>query len=407
MRNKREKGERMSKYLVKLKPVDAFFFGGEKGFGFNNGEKKLQNNIVKSKEFPQQTSILGMIRKEILNLHGCLKEKWDYSDEEKKNINQLIGEKSFNVNEKNQKFGIINKISPVFVIEETKGSDKFLIKVPKDHNVNGSKYTPFRFNDDNGNCLKVKTNFADEIYLPIDFEAKKGLSEDFIDTETGDIVGKEKVFIKDCSIGIKLDKNHKTDHNSLFRLEKYKFKYDNKYGRNDKCFAFILDVDEKEQEKTFENHKNTVILGGEGSYFFISFEKVDFNIEDKISFIDKGKIDFDIKEKIQEDNKDKIKDTNYIYKIILLSDTYISKDIYAENCTYSISTKVDFKNLKSEKYSQLKNQKKPYYKRFEESNKYSLLEKGSVLFATEDNYSKLIENINNSKFQKIGYNIFI
>ncbi|MCS4454093.1 hypothetical protein JTT00_01775 [Clostridium botulinum] len=56
----------MSKYLVKLKPVDSFFFGGEKVFDFYDGKKPLKNNIVKSREFPQQTSILGMIRKEIL-----------------------------------------------------------------------------------------------------------------------------------------------------------------------------------------------------------------------------------------------------------------------------------------------------------------------------------------------------
>ncbi|MBA4509568.1 CRISPR-associated protein Cmr3 [Clostridium sporogenes] len=399
----------MSRYLVKLKPVDSFFFGGEKVFDFYDGKKPLKNNIVKSREFPQQTSILGMIRKEILVLNSCIKEKWDYSKEQQKENNKLIGGRSFNITDENQDFGIINSVSPVFIIQETKGSDKFLIKIPKDHNVNNrhDKYSPFKFNDDKGNCLKVKTNLAEEVYLPIDFEAKKGLSEDFIDIQTGDIVSKNKVFIRDCSIGIRLDKNHKTKDNSLFRLEKYKFNYDNNYERADKCFAFILDVEDGKEKNIFEDYKNIVTLGGERSHFFISFEKVNFDIKDKINFINKEKNDFTIKEGISvSTNKEEIKETKRIYQIILLSDTYISKDIYEKNCNYSISTKIDFRNLCSDNYC--KNKDEYHYKRLKKSDsKYSLLEKGSVLFATKENYDRLIKNINNSKFQKIGYNIFI
>ncbi|MCS4478152.1 CRISPR-associated protein Cmr3 [Clostridium botulinum] len=354
----------MSKYLVKLKPVDSFFFGGEKVFDFYDGKKPLKNNIVKSREFPQQTSILGMIRKEILVLNSCIREKWDYSKDQQKENNKLIGERSFNITDKNEDFGIINSISPVFIIEETKVSDKFLIKIPKDHNVNDSlnKYNPFKFNNDKGNCLKVKTNLVKEVYLPIDFEAKKGLSEDFIDIKTGDIVSKNKVFIRDCSIGIKLDENHKTKDNSLFRLEKYKFKYDNRYERADKCFAFILDVEEEKGKITFENYKNIITLGGEGSHFFISFEKVNFDIKEKIDFINKEKNSFTIKERVRvATNKEEIKETKLIYKIILLSDTYISKDIYEKNCNYSISTKIDFRNLCSDNYC--KNIDEYHYKR--------------------------------------------
>lgn len=74
----------MSKYLVKLKPVDSFSLG-RKVLTFMMG-KTTQNNIVKSREFPQQTSILGMIRKEILVLNSCIREKWDYSKDQQKKI---------------------------------------------------------------------------------------------------------------------------------------------------------------------------------------------------------------------------------------------------------------------------------------------------------------------------------
>ena len=385
----------MSRYLVKLKPVESFFFGGERGFGFLKDENKLKNNIVKSREFPQQTSILGMVRKEILILNESIKEKWDYNPDEIRKNNKLIGKRSFNIESENEDFGIINNISPVFIIKETEGNDKFLIKIPKDHNKNASSktYSPLKYSDKEGNYLKVKTNLSKEVYLPIDFKAKKGISEDFVDVQTGHIINKDEVFIKDCSIGIKLDENHLTKDNSLFRLEKYKFNYDRNYEKENKCFAFLLDIEDGKLKKTFENYKNVVSLGGEGSYFFISFEKITFKFKEKIKFLNDRSKFFYIK-----------KDEKRIYKIILLSDTYIPKNIYDKSCNYSISTKINFRSLQSENYDK----NKFYYKRFcKNKRKYSFLEKGSVLFTDEDNYNKLVKSINNSKFQKIGYNIFI
>ncbi|PRR77938.1 CRISPR-associated protein Cmr3 [Clostridium liquoris] len=400
----------MSRYLVKLKPVGAFFFGGERIFSFYEKGMKFKNNIIKSREFPQQTSILGMIRKEILVLNKLIREKWDYKPEQKGKIKKLIGEKSFDIAGSNEDFGIINSISPVFIVEEIDGVDRFLIKVPKDHNQNKNynNYVPLKFNDDKGNCLKVKTDLSKEVYLPIDFDAKKGLSDDFVDIEKGNIISRDKVFIKDSSIGIRLDEKHIAQENSLFRLEKYKFNYDKDYEKENKCFAFILDIeDDKESNTSFENYRNVVALGGEGSYFSISLEKITFDIKEKINFVDKQKVSFIIEEKMPCE-KEQLLDKKEIYKIILLSDTYISKRVYEENCMYSISKRIDFRSLKSENYNENKQKGNAYYNRFDKSkNRYSFLEKGSVLFAYKTGYDELLKSINNSKLQKIGYNIFI
>lgn len=385
----------MSKYLVKLKPIETFFFGGERVLNFYKDE--LKNNIVKSREFPQQTSILGMIRKEILVLNGLIKEKWDYSSKEKEQIENLIGKKSFNIRDKNQDFGIIKKISPVFIIEEKENRDRVLIKIPKDHkkSKDSSQYTPFKFNNDKGDCLSVKTNLSEKnIYLPIDFESKIGLSEDFIDIQTGEIITQDEIFMKDSSIGIKLDEKHMTQDECLFRVEKYKFKY----GKGSKYFAFILDVNENfEKLKKFKDYRNVVSLGGEGSYFLISFKEINFE--------DKGNGSFNIEEKMTFMNKINL-DTKYEKKIILLSDTFIPKNIYEKYCNYSISKRIDFRNLSSDEYHNNKNE--DYYKRFKRStNKYSFLEKGSVLFSNKREYDELVKTISNSKFQNIGYNIFL
>ena len=54
-------------YLITLTPVDKFFFGGEMKFSTGiqeNGKKSAPeiSYIIKSGYFPQQTSLLGMMR---------------------------------------------------------------------------------------------------------------------------------------------------------------------------------------------------------------------------------------------------------------------------------------------------------------------------------------------------------
>ncbi len=53
------------KYLITLTPLEPFFFGGNITFGkFKDKEKSTY--LVKSRYFPQQTALLGVIRKEML-----------------------------------------------------------------------------------------------------------------------------------------------------------------------------------------------------------------------------------------------------------------------------------------------------------------------------------------------------
>ena len=58
----------MATYRIELKPVETFFFGGEITFG------NFQNYLVKSNFFPQQTTLLGMVRKRLLDQYGLIDE---------------------------------------------------------------------------------------------------------------------------------------------------------------------------------------------------------------------------------------------------------------------------------------------------------------------------------------------
>ena len=110
----------MSKYQITLTPVDKFFFGGD--MTFQVGAKELPKNwneitdenerariekqvedntryssyIIQSSLFPQQTSLLGMLRFLILrNYEDVFKEGQIVNKDRAK---ALIGERSFTVN---------------------------------------------------------------------------------------------------------------------------------------------------------------------------------------------------------------------------------------------------------------------------------------------------------------------
>ena len=61
----------MATKLIKLTPLDAFFFGDENTFGMDN-----TSYYVRSRKLPQQTSLLGLLRYELLKKKGFISRKW-------------------------------------------------------------------------------------------------------------------------------------------------------------------------------------------------------------------------------------------------------------------------------------------------------------------------------------------
>ena len=119
----------MSRYLIYFKPLTPYFFGGEQTFG--DGENV--NYFAKSNVFPQQTTILGTLRKEVLIQKGLFKENFsDYTDDKKIRMNELIGNQSYNIKSP-FKFGVIKSISPLFIAES---DNTYYINIPKDFGLN-------------------------------------------------------------------------------------------------------------------------------------------------------------------------------------------------------------------------------------------------------------------------------
>jgi len=232
------------RYLITLTPLEPFFFGGDKTFG-KLGDKENSNYLVKSRHFPQQTAILGMIRKEMLIQKGLLvtKKTGDFVDDNKGATN-LIGDAKFKFNQE-QDFGVLKSLSAVFLMQDGK---KFIKKVDID------SYTYI-------DGLLVKYNPKNDIYdnfISIDSDNKKSSSD---------------IFKEITQIGIKKSLAQKDKDNSYFKRTSYRLKDNFK-------FAFYIESD-------YELKDSFITLGAEKSTFEMSItqEEDSLNYQDKNGYL--------------------------------------------------------------------------------------------------------------------------
>lgn len=396
----------MTKYLASLKPIGSFFFSGERSFKFNGDDKEGINCLARSKKFPQQTSILGMIRKEILIINDLYSEKWDYDDKKKKYIKDLIGEKGFNLiaNNENiikeeQDFGIIKNISPTFLYD----GRNYYIKAVKDHKIHddNKKYTPLEF----GNS--VKTPSGKHIKLPKNYNSKDGVCSDFMRLRDGKIFKSENIFIEDEKIGIKRNTSGVTEDKAFYKQIGYRLanssikdipeeldKDKNIGGEFEFSFAFNIDVDDSKLNKNLDGYTSTVSLGAEGSTFKLIIRR----IEEGLSKIDEKGIEA-LCNNISSNNH------GYKYKVILLSDSFIEE--FYDDEDYAVSSFIDFRYRVVDKKckNSLEKIKKGNYKEYFSTSEYkfSFMERGSVIFT--DNADRIKNEIDSYKnLKKIGYN---
>ena len=345
--------EKMEKdYLIRLKPVDVFFFGGEVTFG---GEHEEANYLVKSNPFPQQTTILGTMRKELLIQKGYLKSNRLVASKDQ--VDQLIGPESFNINSDSiQKFGYLKKISPVFLCQN---KNSYFITCPKDSGLEFQKL--------NGKTNLNLTESKDFIPRLNNFKSKDGPINAFVNP-----LALEKKYFKDFKdvfrqvekIGITKGKDGKTDDEAFFKKTSYRL-------QDGFEFAFILTIDAIEDLSLKDS---IVFMGAENSSFIMEIDEINKGVK---SFVEIFK---------PFEKKD---------KVILLSDAYLKEDIY-DYCDFAITETVDFRNIKS-----TTNQ----YKFKKANSKRTFIKRGSVFFT--DDKTTFIDKCNHNNLMQIGYNITI
>jgi len=104
-----------NKYLITFTPVEAFFFGGDVSFA--------DNYYVQSDKFPSQPTIIGALRASLLTRKGYMLQHKNgryIPKEYREHADLLTGKTRLNslTEDSNVDFGIIQKISPCFLVDK-------------------------------------------------------------------------------------------------------------------------------------------------------------------------------------------------------------------------------------------------------------------------------------------------
>lgn len=362
----------MSKYQITLTPIDKFFFGGDMTFQVGKNEKdefneRYSSYIIKSLLFPQQTTLLGMLRFLILRNagDGIFKEG---KIVDKAKAKTLIGDRSFMVNDNHDAndFGVIKNLTHVR-IGEMKNSQLTVLEFKplyeKDILLGDSSLGTFNFKD-------VRIPELDG------YKAKEPLVAYLTDEKKLD-----DHYVEDRRIGIArdiktgltqkaLDEDDSTEdkEKALYIQVSYRFRKDAHY-----CFVFEVEVDDSFPLERYSGQM--VLLGGDNSQFIIGISK-----------------------EIQ------INSPRTMPKAVcILSPTFLNRD-EATTAAFAITNLTPFRFLESEM-----DKAKTYHilnKELKRSSKYELYAPGSVFyFENEEKKKEFIKMIESKKeFRQIGYN---
>lgn len=224
----------MSKYKIILTPTGRFFFGGDQRFQIGDTkDEAFDSYIIQSRKFPQQTSLLGMLRFLILsNSYAFDKDNQKILDAEKSK--ELIGKESFKKDADN-KFGKINAIGPCGLCKD-QGDILYPVQL---------------FNTDNGlaEIDKECSNYSPKNGIAITFG---GIEE-------------SNIFKEDKRMGINRDiVTGKTEDSDLYKQIFYRL-------ADGYSFAFEAEVDDVDLKKY---DKQLVTVGGDSSQFIIGINSI-------------------------------------------------------------------------------------------------------------------------------------
>ena len=393
----------MSTYLIKLTPLDKFFFGQKKTFGDDNA-----NYFVYSSHFPQQTTLLGLLRYQLLQIAGEEVFK-DNKIQDTNKAAKLIGEQSFSpfVKDKLQ-FGIIQSLSPVFIIDKKKdeGKEEYFLPVGKRFQKKKEKapYSLLHLSCED-ECPPIFESRESQKEKEEAYDPKKGLASCWLSSKSHTLLNEEDFFTKDERIGIRKDYEGATNDDAFFCQRYYRFKNFKKVVEDEEakvckqppvrvhdfCFATVL-----ETEKAIEHEKlngRIVYLGGERQPFLMEVSK-----EEKASDLTIG-------------SSTLTGDENH-YTVVLLSDAMIEPD-HLRKVKFASTEVKDFACLLTHVgtrkfYNKKKKREEQNLEKDETvlSHQHELYARGSVFyFDTEEQANQFCEDLEKvPNFHTIGYN---
>ena len=357
----------MSIYLVRFTPLEPYFFGNEKTFGY--GTVKNKTYYVESSELPSQSGLFGTLRYCCISRPGK-NYKIDPGE---------IGSESFNIRSScMQTFGKIHRMSPLFV---GKGNDLY-ITVPADHKK-GELYNPF-------------SEYADSLTergsqrLPLDYKCKDGIQSGFMQI-TGEDRGRVYLNSGKDSILYRVERtgiNTLKKEQGLFR----KICYMLKPGYS---FAVLADIDKQVKGRI-------AYMGRDKSVFRVTFEPAENLFEIKSERYE------DYFSALSEMIRQCLIKTDVPGKIqIALSDLYIPDRIGAlyDNCSFACVRTGNFRSFTTN-YSADR-----FENRFRRGARLQTMIRGGSAFILKDGTDSLLsqweQSVTFRNARQIGYNIMI
>jgi len=369
----------MSNVLITLAPAGRFFFGGDNTFEVVKNGKVVNSEsssyIVRSNYFPQQTTLLGMLRFLILS-HSNAFDKNTQKIVNKDTARDLIGENSFSVGGKNE-FKTINCIGTCFVQRKKQTNAKQQSKTnewetlyfaPKDYDYQVD-FGCASVGSFNGRTLAVPDVYTEIGENRVPYDPKKA-SESFFLTQGGEKVPYSDVFTEDSRIGIKKDYKGRTQDSAFYKQIAFRF---SKKDMNDQYrFAFIADLNE--DPKKYDG--SVVLLGGDNSKFVLSTEPT-IELNPKVFW----------------------KESVY-YKVVLTSNSFVNELV---DFDFAMAETLPFRFLKTSVETKDYN---IFSQEASRSGKFELYQSGSVFYfknkSTLDVFVKELDN--HKEFVQIGYN---
>lgn len=226
------------RYKITLKPLAPFLFGGDNTFGAK-GDEENGTYLVHSREFPQQSALQGMLKKEMMIQAGLLtrKVRGEWVDKHlKTKAKELVGSEKFVMTSSIvQNFGALKSLSPIFLSKDAKHIIK---KVAIDN-----------------------YNYKDGLLEG--YNPKEDIYDNFVTTDNSQTYKKEDIFQEVEQVGIK-----KGGGDDAF------FKKTSYFLKDDFVFAFFI-------ESEFALKDSIVTLGADNSPFKMQVTQSDEVLEYK------------------------------------------------------------------------------------------------------------------------------
>lgn len=241
-------------YMIRLKPVGEYFFGGEVTFG----EGSEQNYYVHSNRLPQVSTLLGVVRYEILRQRNLLSYDVKNKDVLDK-VGKLIGHQGFTMIQGVDGYGIIHQLSPLFV--ERRETGRFYTPMPLDYkqDVKFDDGTPCAFSS---SCVQKKA------VRIAGYDAKNKNNYRYWVSGDGEELAEEKIFYEREQIGITKNGRNPNEKDAFFKMVAEGL-------RDGFNFAFTLETAEPIEEVC-----RLVVVGGNRSMFTMSISRMEPQKED-------------------------------------------------------------------------------------------------------------------------------